>query len=111
MNVYIIGIFVSLAVFFLVGLIAGRKVKDTNDYYVSGRRAPTVLIVGSLIASFLSTGAFLGDTGEVYSGFFMGIVIVGVIQATGYIYGAGFFGRYIRRSVLTLPNSAGWQLS
>ena len=34
MNVYIIGIFVSLAVFFLVGLIAGRKVKDTNDYYV-----------------------------------------------------------------------------
>ncbi len=108
MNVYIIGIFVSLAVFFLVGLIAGRKVKDTNDYYVSGRRAPTVLIVGSLIASFLSTGAFLGDTGEVYSGFFMGIVIVGVIQATGYIYGAGFFGRYIRRSMAgTVPEYFG----
>lgn len=72
------------------------------------RNAPTLLIVGSLIASFLSTGAFLGDTGEVYSGFFIGIVTVGVIQATGYIYGAGFFGRYIRRSeVTTLPEYFG----
>lgn len=101
MNPYLLGIVLSLLVFFSVGLIAGRKVKDTNDYYVSGRNAPTLLIVGSLIASFLSTGAFLGDTGEVYSGFFMGIVIVGVIQATGYIYGAGFFGRYIRRTEAT----------
>lgn len=108
MNVYFIGILAALAVFFSVGIIAGRMVKDTNDYYVSGRNAPTALIVGSLIASFLSTGAFLGDTGEVYDGFFMGIVIVGIIQATGYIYGAGFFGRYIRRSeVNTLPEYFG----
>lgn len=108
MNIYIVGIIFSLAVFFLVGILAGRKVKNTNDYYVSGRNAPTLLIVGSLIASFLSTGAFLGDTGEVYDGFFMGIVTVGVLQATGYIYGAGLFGRYIRRSeVNTLPEYFG----
>ena len=108
MNIYIIGIIFSLAVFFLVGILAGRKVKNTNDYYVSGRNAPTLLIVGSLIASFLSTGAFLGDTGEVYDGFFMGIVVVGVLQATGYIYGAGLFGRYIRRSEAnTLPEYFG----
>lgn len=101
MNLYFLGILAALVVFFAVGIGAGRMVKDTNDYYVSGRNAPTLLIVGSLIASFLSTGAFLGDTGEVYSGFFIGIVTVGVIQATGYIYGAGFFGRYIRRSEVT----------
>ena len=87
MNLYFLGILAALVVFFAVGIGAGRMVKDTNDYYVSGRNAPTLLIVGSLIASFLSTGAFLGDTGEVYSGFFIGIVTVGVIQATGYIYG------------------------
>ena len=108
MNLYFLGILAALVVFFAVGIGAGRMVKDTNDYYVSGRNAPTLLIVGSLIASFLSTGAFLGDTGEVYSGFFIGIVTVGVIQATGYIYGAGFFGRYIRRSeVTTLPEYFG----
>ena len=108
MNIYLIGVLAALAVFFAVGLFAGKKVKDTNDYYVAGRNAPTMLIVGSLIASFLSTGAFLGDTGEVYSGFFMGIVVVGVLQATGYIYGAGLFGRYIRRSeVNTVPEYFG----
>ena len=98
MNIYLIGVVIALIVFILVGVLAGRKVKDTNDYYVAGRRAPVILIVGSLIASFLSTGAFLGDTGEVYNGFFMGIVIVGIMQSLGYVYGATLFGKYIRRS-------------
>lgn len=75
-----------------------RGYEVVYDYYVAGRRAPTILIVGSLVASFLSTGAFLGDTGEVYSGFFMPIVIVGVMQGTGYLFGATLFGRYVRRS-------------
>ncbi len=108
MNTYLIGVIAALIVFITVGVIAGRKVKDTNDYYVAGRKAPGILIVGSLIASFLSTGAFLGDTGEVYSGFFMGIVIVGILQASGYVYGANLFGKYIRRAeVNTVPEYFG----
>lgn len=98
MNLYLIGIIVAIVVFIVIGLFAGNQVKDTNDYYVAGRKAPVILIVGSLIASFLSTGAFMGDTGEVYSGFFMGIVIVGILQSLGYVYGANLFGKYIRRS-------------
>lgn len=105
MNAYLIGVIISLAVYLVVGAVAGRKVKGVNDYYVAGRRAPTILIAGSLVASFLSTGAFLGDTGEVYAGFFVPIVIVGVLQATGYLWGSSLFGRYIRRSeALTLPD-------
>ncbi len=112
MNVYLIGVLIALVVFITVGILAGRKVKDTNDYYVAGRRAPIILIVGSLIASFLSTGAFLGDTGEVYGGFFMGIVIVGVLQASGYVYGANLFGKYIRRAeVNTVPEYFGKRFS
>ena len=112
MNVYLIGIIIALIVFIVIGLLAGRTVKDTNDYYVAGRKAPVILIVGSLIASFLSTGAFMGDTGEVYSGFFMGIVIVGIIQATGYIYGANLFGKYIRRvKVNTVPEYFGMRFA
>lgn len=112
MNAYLVGIIIALIVFITVGVIAGRKVKDTNDYYVAGRRAPIILIVGSLIASFLSTGAFLGDTGEVYGGFFMGIVIVGVLQASGYVYGANLFGKYIRRAeVNTVPEYFGKRFS
>ena len=105
---YVAGVIIALVLFVVIGLVAGRRVKDTNDYYVAGRKAPVILIVGSLIASFLSTGAFLGDTGEVYSGFFMGIVIVGILQASGYVYGAGLFGKYIRRSrVKTVPEYFG----
>lgn len=98
MNIYLFGVIVSLIVYLSVGTIAGRKVKNIDDYYVAGRRAPTLLIVGSLVASFLSTGAFLGDTGEVYSGFFIPIVIVGVLQGSGYMFGSTLFGRYVRRS-------------
>ena len=71
MNPYLIGTIVAIISFVAIGVIAGKKVKDTNDYYVAGRKAPVLLIVGSLIASFLSTGAFMGDTGEVYNGFFI----------------------------------------
>lgn len=60
MNVYLIGVLSALFVFFLVGMLAGRKVKDTNDYYVAGRNAPVPLIVGSLVASFLSTARSSG---------------------------------------------------
>ena len=97
-NEFLIGVFISMIVYLVVGNYVGRSVKNAEDYYVAGRNAPTVLIVGSLIASFLSTGAFLGDTGEAASGVFMAIVIVGVMQGCGYIYGSNFFGRYIRRS-------------
>ena len=112
MTVYLVGIIIALTLFVVIGVVAGRSVKDTNDYYVAGRRAPVILIVGSLIASFLSTGAFMGDTGEVYSGFFMGIVIVGILQASGYVYGANLFGKYIRRAqVNTVPEYFGKRFS
>jgi len=108
MNAYLIGVLISLAVYLFIGTYIGKKVKNLNDYYVAGRNAPVILIVGSLVASFLSTGAFLGDTGEVYNGFFVAIVIVGIMQASGYVFGSNLFGRYIRRSeVLTIPEYFG----
>lgn len=98
MGIYLFGIVVSMLVYLLIGTIAGRKVKNVDDYYVAGRRAPTMLIVGSLVASLLSTGAFLGETGEVYSGILVPILIVSVIQGSGYLFGGSLLGRYIRRS-------------
>ena len=44
MNVFFLGVIVSIVVYLVVGLLAGRKVKDIDDYYVSGRNAPTILI-------------------------------------------------------------------
>lgn len=104
MNIYFWGLLVSLALYLLVGNYAGRKVQGLDDYFVAGRRAPTLLIVGTLIASFLSTNAFLAETGFAYDGYaFLMLALVGV-NTSGYVIGAVFFGRFVRRSrALTIP--------
>lgn len=108
MNVYLIGMVISFAVYLIIGFFISRKVKNANDFYVAGRNAPIVLIVGSMIASYVSTGMFMGDAGEYYSGLFSPMTILATMQVVGYIIGAVFFGRYLRRSkVLTIPEFFG----
>ena len=98
MDIYSGAILVSLIVYIAVGNYAGRRVKKLEDYYVAGRRAPTLLIVGTLVASVLSTNIFLGETGFVYEGQAGPYLLWPPIAAMGYIFGALLFGRYLRRS-------------
>jgi sodium/pantothenate symporter len=98
MDIYTAAIVISLVVYIAVGNYAGRRVKKFDDYFVAGRQAPTILIVGTLVASLLSTNAFLGETGFVYDGQAGPYLLWPGIAATFYIYGALFFGRYLRRS-------------
>ena len=98
MNAYAIGILISILVYLVVGNYAGRKVKHLEDYFVAGRQAPTLLIVGTLVASLMSTNAFLGETGMGYSGYGSLIVIVTALNVLGYVAGAVYFGRFLRRS-------------
>jgi Na+/proline symporter len=98
MDIYSISILLSILIYLFVGNYAGRKVKHLEDYFVVGRQAPTLLIVGTLVASVLSTNAFLGETGFSYAGQGGAYVIWPAIWVTGYVYGALFFGRYLRRS-------------
>lgn len=97
MNIYTITIFISILVYVAVGNYAGRRVKNLEDYFVVGRQAPTLLIVGTLVASFLSTNTFLGDAGFIY-GFNTGRLLMPALFLVGYVYGAIYFGRYLRRS-------------
>ena len=98
MDIYTAAIIISLVVYIAIGNYAGRRVKKLDDYFVAGRNAPTILIVGTLVASLISTNAFLGETGFVYDGQAGPYLIWPAIAATFYIYGALFFGRYLRRS-------------
>ena len=50
-------------IFVVFGSYAGRRVKTLEDYYVAGRRAPTLLILGTLVASLMSTTVFMGEAG------------------------------------------------
>lgn len=104
MSIYIIGVFATLLLYLIVGNYAGTKVKNLDDYYVSGRSAPTLLILGTLVASYLSTNTMLGETGFSYDGYPALLMWNIAINAIGYVLGAYFFGRYIRRSqALTVP--------
>lgn len=98
MNVYAWGILVSILVYLTVGNWSGRKVRQLDDYFVAGRQAPTLLIVGTLVASLLSTTAFLGEVGVAYSGFGALLLILVVVNISGYVSGALLFGRHLRRS-------------
>ena len=108
MNAYSIVVFLSFIIYIIIGNFAGRKVHNLEDYYVSGRNAPTMLIVGTLISSFASTELFYGDTAFSYDGYVMLLVILATIMIAGYSAGTLYFGRYVRRSkALTVPEYFG----
>ena len=87
-----------MIVFILVGLYAGRSVKRLDDYFVAGRQAPTILIVGTLVASVFSASIFLGEAGFTYDGQLGPYILMPGIAVIGYVYGALFFGTFLRRS-------------
>lgn len=75
MNVYLLGMAISMLVYIVIGIIVSAKVKNANDFYVAGRQAPLLLIAGSMIASYTSTGMFMGDAAQCYDGVFSPIII------------------------------------
>lgn len=104
MNIYLIGMIIAMILFLAVSKIVSKKVQNAEDFYVAGRQAPVLLIAGSLIASYSSTGMFMGDAATCYDGAFVPIILFAGMQSAGYIFGAIFFGRYLRRSgSLTMP--------
>jgi sodium/pantothenate symporter len=104
MNVYLAGMLLSILAYICVGLYVGRRIKTVEDYYVSGRNCPTILITGTLFASMLSTTGFMGDTAYCYNGNVTTIILLNSLCASGYVFGALFFGRYIRRAKInTMP--------
>lgn len=108
MNIYLIGMIITMIAYVVVGAVISRKVKTANDFYVAGRNSPAILITGSLVASFIGVGLFMGDVGEAYSGFFGPIVVASGMLSVGYIVGSVFFGRYLRRSeAITIPQFFG----
>ena len=115
MSLFTVTIAISVLVFIAVGNYAGRKVKNLDDYFVAGRQAPTLLIVGTLVASLMSTTVFMGEAGFTYDGQLGPYLLLPGITVTGYIYGALFLAptfaavkppRSPRSSVSVLPTRA-----
>jgi len=66
MDLFTVTIGVSILIYVVIGSYAGRGVKKLDDYFVAGRRAPTILILGTLVASVMSTSIFMGEAAFTY---------------------------------------------
>lgn len=108
MNVFLIGMLISMVLYIIIGFIISKGVKNSNDFFVAGRQAPTFLLVGSLVASYCGTGLYFGDAGESFAGIFSPLIMLGAMLTVGYVLGGVFFGRYLRRSECnTIPEFFG----
>ena len=101
MDIYTITIAISILIYIAIGNYAGRGIKRLDDYYVAGRQASTLIILGTLVASVMSSTMFLGEAGFAYAGQAGPYVLFPQAATTGYVIGAIFFGRYLRRSRAT----------
>lgn len=98
MTTLTITIGISILIYVVIGSYAGRSIRKLDDYFVAGRRAPTLLILGTLVASVMSTSVFMGEAAFTYDGQFGAYLLFPGIAVTGYMLGALFFGVYLRRS-------------
>lgn len=106
--IYIVGIIISFIIYILIGLFLSKRVKTSEEYYVSGRGGSTLMVTGTLVASYLSTVAFMGEAGFTYDGYPIILLILVIPNACGYVIGVLFFGRFLRRSKsLTVPEFFG----
>ncbi|AZU62855.1 sodium:solute symporter family protein [Neobacillus mesonae] len=106
--IYTIGIIVSFLLYILIGVVLSKRVKSSEEYYVSGRKGSTLMVTGTLVASFLSTVSFMGEAGFSYEGYPILLLILVIFNVTGYVIGVFCFGRYLRRSQsLTVPEYFG----
>jgi SSS family solute:Na+ symporter/sodium/proline symporter len=60
---YIWVVIVYLALLFAVGISKMRSVKTQEDFMVAGRKTPTLLLVGTLICTWIGSGSLFGGTG------------------------------------------------
>ncbi|OUM84669.1 MAG: hypothetical protein BAA01_05895 [Bacillus thermozeamaize] len=108
MMVYTIGVLCSFMIYIALGVYLSRRVKTSEEYYVSGRNGSTLMVTGTLVASFVSTVSFMGEVGFSYDGYPILLLILVIFNASGYVLGVFLFGRYLRRSrSLTVPEFFG----
>lgn len=108
MSTFTVVVLVAFLLFTVIGVVMSRSVKDTADYFVAGRNAGVLLIVGTLVASYLSTVAMMGEAGFAYDGFAWVTLLIGAISQTGYMVGVLLFGRYLSEAdTLTIPEYFG----
>ena len=93
MNHVIIGLGIYLLCMILIGLYASRKVGNTEDFIVAGKRLSLPLCTATLAATWFGGGICVGAASAAYQGGFLA-VIADPFGAALCLFVAGFF--YVR---------------
>jgi solute:Na+ symporter, SSS family len=76
-------LFISLSIFyFILGLIASKRIKTTTDYFLAGRNLGVGSVMATLMATQIGGGMLLGTSQDAYE-----IGIYGIVYTLGMIIG------------------------
>ncbi|MFQ5793392.1 MAG: hypothetical protein ACE5JI_23215, partial [Acidobacteriota bacterium] len=104
-GIVMLGIGGYLVVLLLVGFVAGRRVKDSTDFIVAGRRLPAWLCTFTLFATWFGAGTCMGAAGAAYSDGLLGVIADPFGAALCLLITGLFYVRVIRRmNLLTLSD-------
>lgn len=94
-----------VAILMTIGVLASRRVRNSTDYIVAGRRLPLGLCVFTVFATWFGSGTLIGAAGAAYSGG-LGAVLANPFGSALCLLLAGlFYARVFRRlKLLTLPD-------
>jgi len=94
-----------LLLYVVVGVIVTRFVRNQKDFYVMGEKGSTLLIVGTLAATYLSSVSLMGIAGQAYAEGPLVIPTLGSFGAwLGTLISILYVGRKMRAmKLLTVP--------
>ena len=89
----------------IVGLYAGRNIRDSSDFIVAGRRLPLWLCIFTVFATWFGSGTLIGAAGAAYSKGMPGVLSNPLGSALCLFLAGMFYVRILRRMrLLTLPD-------
>jgi cation/acetate symporter len=102
-------LFVPIAVYAVIGLLS--RTSDLVEYYVAGRRVPSVFNGMATAADWLSAASFIGLAGSIYASGYDGLAYV-MGWTSGYCLVAFLLAPYVRKLArYTIPDFLGTRYS
>lgn len=102
-NIDLIVFIFYIVLVFAIGIITAGKSKNTDDYFLAGRKLTWWIIGGSLIAANISTQQFIGMSGQ---GFAIGLAIASyewLAAIVLIIVGKFFLPYFLKSRIVTMP--------
>lgn len=105
-TIYMVGMIAYVFLLITIGFLAKRRVKNAEDFQVGGQNIPTLVLAGTLVASWLGSGTVVGYASRVYY-FGLGGIWYAVACVFSVIYFYFIIGRIRSIPALTTPQMLG----